>query len=92
MATTSMSLGPHWEQFLKKQVESGKYASVTDVVRDALRDMEAKQLASDNLNRLIAEGEDSGYVDWDPVEFEQRMRLKTIQVAERSNETFDHND
>ena len=43
MATTSMSLGPHWEAFIQKEIASGRYGTASEVVRDALRDMEEKK-------------------------------------------------
>ena len=36
MATTSLSLGEHWEVFIKNEISSGRYGSASEVVRDAL--------------------------------------------------------
>ncbi len=57
MATTSLSLGEHWEVFIKREVASGRYGSASEVVRDALRHMEDynKRLAA--LRVHLAEGE-----------------------------------
>ena len=43
MATTSLSLGEHWEAFIKNEISSGRYGSASEVVRDALRAMEERQ-------------------------------------------------
>ena len=43
MATDSLSLGKHWDQFITKQVASGRYDSPDDVIRDALRSLEARE-------------------------------------------------
>ena len=37
MATTSLSLGEHWEVYIKNEIASGRYGSASEVVRDALR-------------------------------------------------------
>ena len=34
MASTSFSLGDHWEVFIRREVESGRYGSASEVVRD----------------------------------------------------------
>ncbi|SDW96811.1 putative addiction module antidote protein, CC2985 family [Thiocapsa roseopersicina] len=39
MATTSLSLGEHWEVFIKNEIATGRYGSASEVVRDALRHM-----------------------------------------------------
>ena len=37
MATTSLSLGEHWEVYIKNEVNSGRFGSASEVVRDSLR-------------------------------------------------------
>lgn len=56
MATTSLSLGEHWEVYIKKQVASGRYGSASEVVRDALRNMEQRQLKLEALRAHLSEG------------------------------------
>lgn len=57
MATTSLSLGEHWEIFIKNEVSSGRYGSASEVVRDALRTLEARKTKLDSLRAHLAEGE-----------------------------------
>lgn len=57
MATTSLSLGEHWEAFIKSEVSCGRYGSASEVVRDALRHMEARQRTLEALRTHLAEGE-----------------------------------
>jgi antitoxin ParD1/3/4 len=56
MATTSLSLGNHWEGFIKELVSSGRYGSASEVVRDALRTMEERMARLENLRHHLAEG------------------------------------
>ncbi|MBF0381316.1 MAG: type II toxin-antitoxin system ParD family antitoxin [Magnetococcales bacterium] len=56
MATTSLSLGDHWEVFIKNQVTSGRYGSASEVVRDALRHMEEQESKLTALRAHLAEG------------------------------------
>lgn len=57
MATTSLSLGEHWEVFIKNEITSGRYGSASEVVRDALRHMEERNSKLEALRRHLAEGE-----------------------------------
>ncbi|NCC22431.1 MAG: type II toxin-antitoxin system ParD family antitoxin [Alphaproteobacteria bacterium] len=57
MATTSLSLGEHWEVFIKNEIASGRYGSASEVVRDALRHMEERNAKLDALRAHLAEGE-----------------------------------
>ncbi len=57
MATTSLSLGEHWEVFIKNEVASGRYGSASEVVRDALRYMEARNSRLAALRAHLGEGE-----------------------------------
>ncbi len=56
MATTSLSLGEHWETFIKNEIASGRYGSASEVVRDALRNLEERKRKLDALRSHLAEG------------------------------------
>ena len=56
MATTSLSLGDHWEVFIKNEIASGRYGSASEVVRDALRHMEEHNSKLAALRVHLAEG------------------------------------
>ena len=71
--TTSFVLGEHFERLINQQVGSGRYASASEVVRDALRVFEEQQTAIKRLNDAVEEGYASGIsdaCDWDEL-FEQ---------------------
>lgn len=56
MATTSLSLGEHWEVFIRNEVSSGRYGSACEVVRDALRAMEERKSKLEALRKHLAQG------------------------------------
>ncbi len=56
MANTSLSLGEHWEVFIKNEISSGRYGSASEVVRDALRAMEERKSKLEALRSHLAEG------------------------------------
>ena len=60
--TQTLSLGQHWNAFIAAQIENGRYASASEVVRDALRMMEEAKAASniEQLRAALHEGEKSG--------------------------------
>lgn len=51
MAASNLSLGAHWDRFIDKQVSTGRYGSAGEVIREALRALEAREA---KLSMLIA--------------------------------------
>ena len=58
MASTSFSLGPYWDDFIKAQVAEGRYGSASEVVREALRRMEEEKKRFEKLKADLQEGLD----------------------------------
>jgi antitoxin ParD1/3/4 len=56
MASTSLSLSAHWDAFIDGEVASGRYASASDVMRAALRELEEKGKRLEALRAHLAEG------------------------------------
>ncbi len=56
MATTSLSLGDHWEAFIKNEISSGRYGSASEVVRDALRTLEERKQKIEALRAHLSQG------------------------------------
>ncbi|MDP3517142.1 MAG: type II toxin-antitoxin system ParD family antitoxin [Pseudohongiella sp.] len=62
---TSISLGAHFDEFITQQLQSGRYGSATEVVRTGLRMLEEAEIRRQYLRRMLVEGEQSGFVDYD---------------------------
>lgn len=56
MATTSLSIGKHWEGFIKNEIASGRYGSASEVIRAALRELEERKRKLDALCSHLNEG------------------------------------
>jgi antitoxin ParD1/3/4 len=68
---TSIILGEHFDQLIAQQVQTGRYGTASEVVRDALRMFEQQQATIQRLNDAIEEGYVSGFVDevdWDALD------------------------
>lgn len=82
----SIALPPEMANLLREAVESGEYASASEVVRDALRAWKRKRkletLEVEELRRLVQEGMESGpAVDAEPV----LSRLESKYATMRGN-------
>ena len=88
MQTMNISLPDQLKEFVDNQVGSGRYSSVSEYVRDLIRNDE-KRKAQDKLEALLMEGlQSSGPTemtrqDWDDI---RREALKQFQ-ARKSQKT-----
>lgn len=62
---TSISLGPHFDAFIAKQIAEGRYGSASEVIRAALRRLEDAEHKVEALRSLILAGKASGTVEYD---------------------------
>lgn len=62
---TSISLGEKYTEYTRRKVESGEYASTSEVIRDALRLHEERAVFRSKLLEKIDEGLASPLVDFD---------------------------
>ena len=61
---TSVVLSDHFTEFLTRQVASGRYGSASEVVRAALRLLEERERALEDLRAEIDRGEASGWIEY----------------------------
>ncbi len=71
---TSISLGPHFQQFIEASVSSGRYKNASEVIRAALRLFEQNE-KHEALKTAIQEGLDSG-IDYDPVKHLEELNAR----------------
>ena len=74
---TSITLGAHFDNFSAEQLENGRFASTSEVVRAGLRLLEETESKLERLRRLLDEGEQSGIAEYS---------LEGV-IAELDNET-----
>ncbi len=83
---TSIILGNHFEEFVKQEVSSGRYASVSEVIRNGLRKLEEEKHYRSLIEEALIVGEQSGsYEPFDNEEFKKRMREKYEQKDSTSS-------
>ncbi len=71
---TSILLGEHFKDFIFAKVSSGKYNSASEVIRTALRLLEAEELKTKNLTKALLQGEKSGLNK----NFDPKVHLKKL--------------
>ena len=77
MKTTSVALGPHFEEFIQASILSGRYNNASEVVRSALRLLEEQEQKIIVLRSAIEEGMASGFVeDFDAKAYLQEMKAR----------------
>ena len=79
---TSILLGEHFEHFVNKQVESGKFSSASEVIRTALRLFEQQEYKTKILINELKIGEKSGMV----ADFDRKQALTKLHAKYLQNE------
>lgn len=71
---TSISLGDYFEEFIHDEVKSGRYSSVSEVIRSALRLLEQEEKKERELIKALEIGEQSGFIE----DFDQKRNLNEL--------------
>ena len=67
---TSVTINEQFSGFISSQIRTGRFASASDVVQEALRVFENEEARKERLLTALKEGEDSGFVEnFDPKAF-----------------------
>lgn len=74
---TSIILGDHFDDFIKDELKSGRYSSVSEIIRSGLRLLEIEKEKIVAINNALVVGEKSGKPKkFDNEKFKARMRKK----------------
>ncbi len=77
---TSILLGDYYDNYISKQLKSGRFASASEVIRNALRLFEENESARKNLIKELKKGEQSGIdTDFNPDTFLSHLHQKHLQ-------------
>jgi antitoxin ParD1/3/4 len=78
---TSISLGEHFEDFIQREIANGRYSSASELVRTALRLLEAEENKVKIIRQALEDGEVSGFIEnFDREKHLQSLHLKHIKV------------
>ncbi|MDF1698562.1 MAG: type II toxin-antitoxin system ParD family antitoxin [Saprospiraceae bacterium] len=79
---TSISLGKHFEDFVRFRINEGRYKNASEVIRAGLRLLESEEQKFYALKSAIQDGIDSGIVEnFDPNEHLKKMKFDRSQKA-----------
>lgn len=73
---TSVILGDYFENFINEQIATGKYSSVSEVVRTALRFLEQEETKAKSLINELKIGEKSSKIR----NFDRNKNLETLKA------------
>jgi antitoxin ParD1/3/4 len=86
---SSYSLGEHYETFARELVKSGRYASVSEVLRDGMRLMEEREALREwklaELKKAIQEGLEGPFEDYIDSEDVKREGRRILAQRLRNN-------
>ena len=72
--TVTVTLGPHYEEFIRANIEGGRFNNVSEVIRAGLRRLEEDETRLAAIRSALVEGEESGIVeDFNPEEFLRKL-------------------
>jgi antitoxin ParD1/3/4 len=72
---TSILLGDHFDNFINDEISSGRYNSVSEVIRTALRLLESEEQKTKQLLKELEVGEKSGWIE----NFDRNKRLQELR-------------
>jgi antitoxin ParD1/3/4 len=80
----NVSVGQRWEEFLERAVSSGRYGSVSEVVREGLRLVEERETKLADLRRMLAASIAEGGAS-DDAALDAALDAKARELARQGN-------
>ena len=77
MKTTSVAIGPYFENFIKEKISQGRYNNASEVIRAGLRLLEENDRHLSILKSAIEEGLQSGVIS----DFNPDSHLKSLKES-----------
>lgn len=79
---TSVILGEHFDDFIKSEIDSGRFKSASEIIRSGLRLLEDEKHKIHLINEALIVGEMSGEaIEFDNEKFKRKMRRKLRENA-----------
>ena len=79
--TVTVSLGPHYEEFIQSNIAGGRYNNASEVIRAALRRLEEDEAHLAALRSAIDEGDSSE----DVIGFDEEKFIEEMRAGWRNN-------
>ena len=75
-----VKIAPHYNEFIHKEMASGKFNNEAEVIQAGLALLEKEQTQIRLLSKAILDGEKSGFsLPYDHEEFKKRMEAKYVK-------------
>lgn len=81
MATMNISLPDAMKQWVEEQVQTGRYANCSDVVRDLVRKEQERAEAREKLDQMVEQALASGVVEISREDLLARMKAKRMEAV-----------
>lgn len=76
---TSVTIGKHYDTFIARQIELGRFSSASEAIRAGLRLLEEKEIKMAALRHALEDGERSGLVNYSLANLTEALDKEIIE-------------